>query len=77
MKSVQISYELFAMLVKYHLWNDDTWVEEIVTELERKLEAVINRNLYTQYKTAPTKEQREKARIEYLDNKGIQKDWRW
>lgn len=77
MKNIQISEELFMMLLKYHLCDDDLWCDDIATELERKLDAIVNRNLYTQYKTAPTKEAQETARIEYLDRKGYHKDFRW
>ena len=77
MKNVQISYELFMMLARYHLCDDDLWIDEIHAELEKKLDAIVNRNLYTQYKSAPTKEDQEKARIEYLDRRGYHKDWRW
>lgn len=41
------------------------------------MEALINRQLYTKYKSAPTKEEQEKARIEYLDRKGYRQDFRW
>jgi hypothetical protein len=77
MKHIQISYDLFLMLVKYHLGEEDIWQEDIETELNRKVEAVIARNTYTRYKTADTKEEQEKARIEYLDLKGYHKDFRW
>ena len=77
MKNVQISYDLFMMLVKHHLDDDDTWDEEIQTELHRKIDAIIARTLYTQYKTADSKAEQEKARIEYLDLKGYHKNFRW
>lgn len=77
MKNVQISYNLFLMLVKYHLGGDDIWQEEIAEELNKKADAIAARNTYTKYKTSPTKEEQEKARIEYLDLKGYHKDWRW
>lgn len=77
LKNVQISYDLFIMLAKYHLGGDDIWCKNIKAELNRKIEAIIARNTYTKYKTAPTKEEQEKARIEYLDLKGYHKDWRW
>ena len=35
------------------------------------------RELYTKSKTAPSEEEREKARQEYLDRRGIQADFRW
>lgn len=77
MKNIQITEELFKMLVQYHLLDNDLWKEEIIAELERKLDAILNRNLYTKYKTDPTKEEQEKSRIEYLDRKGYHKDLRW
>ena len=33
--------------------------------------------LYAQYKTAPTEEQREQARQEYLDRRGVPESFRW
>jgi hypothetical protein len=51
--------------------------EKIVEELQQKLDSVINRNLYTKYKTAITEEEKEKARQEYLDRKGIHSNFRW
>lgn len=77
MKSVQIPEELFIQLVKYHLLDDDLWQDEIKSGLERKLENIINRMTYTDYKTAPTEEEREKARQKYLDRKGYREDFRW
>ena len=77
MKNVQISYELFIMLVKFHLGGDDLWIEEIESGLNQKIDAIIARNAYTKYKTADTKEEQEKARIEYLDLKGYHKNFRW
>lgn len=77
MKSVQIPQELFIQLVKYHLCDDDLWEKEIKTGLEQKMENIINRMTYTDYKTAPTEEEREKARQKYLDRKGYHEDFRW
>lgn len=65
MKSVQIPYELFVDLVLYHLNGEDDFDEDIRRGLEQKLDAMLNRQLYSQYKTAPTEEQREQARKEY------------
>ena len=71
MKSVQIPYELFVDLVLYHLNGEDDFDEEIRQGLEQKLDAMLNRRLYSQYKTAPTEEQGEQARQEYLDRRGV------
>ena len=63
---MQISEELFFALLKYHLLEMDDVLPEIKKGLEEKLEAMVRRDLYTKYKTAPTEEEREKARQEYL-----------
>ena len=45
----------------------DDVLPEIKKGLEEKMEAMVRRDLYTKYKTAPTEEEREKARQEYLE----------
>ena len=77
MKQVQISEDLFLSLIKYHLLECYNEKEKIITELKEKYDSIINRNLYTKYKTAPTEEEKEKARQEYLDRKGIHSSFRW
>lgn len=77
MKQVQISEDLFLSLIKYHILEYYNEEEKIVEELQQKLDSVINRNLYTKYKTAITEEEKEKARQEYLDRKGIHSNFRW
>ena len=77
MKSVQIPYDLFLDLAMYHLRGDDDFEEEIRQGLEQKLDAMMNRQLYSRYKTAPTEEEREQARQEYLDRRGVPQSYRW
>ena len=77
MKQVQISENLFLLLIKYHLLECYNNEEKIVEELQKKFDSIINRTLYTKYKTAPTEEEKEKARQEYLDRKGIHSNFRW
>ena len=50
----------------------DDVLPEIKKGLEEKMEAMVRRDLYTKYKTAPTEEEREKARQEYLEKVGIE-----
>ena len=45
--------------------------------LEKKLDALVMRELYTKYKTAPSEEEREKARREYLDKRAVPDNFRW
>ena len=68
MKSVQIPCDLFIDLAMYHLRGEDDFEEEIRQGLEQKLDAMLNRQLYSRYKTAPTEEEREQARQEYVFN---------
>ena len=77
MKSVQIPYELFVDLVLYHLNDEEDFQDDIRKGLSQKLDAMLNRQLYSQYKTAPTEEQREQARQEYLDRRGVPQSYRW
>ncbi len=77
MKNVQISYDLFIKLLQYYYFEKYEYEEEIKQELEKKLNAMVMREHYTNYKTAPTEEEREKARQKYLDKKGIHSDFRW
>ena len=76
MKSVQISYDLFVALVEYHLAYDDDYAEEIHRGLEQKLDAMVRHELYTKYKTALMEEEKEKARKEYLDRRGVPESFR-
>ena len=62
MKSVQIPYDLFIDLAMYHLRGEDDFEEEIRQGLEQKLDAMLNRQLYSRYKTAPTEETQKKER---------------
>ena len=77
MKQVQIPQELFVLLIHYHLMEDDSRVDEIRIGLEKKLDAMVNREVYSKSKTAPTEEEREKFRQEYLDRRGIPENFRW
>ena len=65
MKNVQIPYELFVSLLRYHLMEDDDCLNEI------------RQGLYAKYKTAPTQEERENARQEYLEKRGVPDSFRW
>lgn len=78
-KQIQIPEKLFVDMAKYFLLErEDAELREIIKKgLSEKLEAVIRHELYTTSKTAPTAEEREKARKEYLDRIGIPESFRW
>ena len=77
MKNVQISQELFIALMRYFLLEQEALYPEIKKGLEKKLDALVMRELYTKYKTAPTEEEKERARKEYLDRRGVPESFRW
>ena len=77
MKQVQISQELFVQLIHYHLMEDSSHEDEIRIGLEKKLDAMVLREVYGKSKTALTEEEREKARQEYLERRGIPDSFRW
>ncbi|ENY94068.1 hypothetical protein HMPREF1093_03084 [Hungatella hathewayi 12489931] len=77
MKNVQIPEELFIALMKYHLLEIEEVQLEIKKALMDKLDSISMRLLYSKYKTAPTEEEKEKARREYLDKRGVPDSFRW
>ena len=77
MKNVMIPEELFGNIIKYHLLDQEQEADYIRKGLENKLDAMVNREVYSKFKTAPTEEEREKFRQEYLEKKGIQESFRW
>ncbi|MDY2628014.1 MAG: complexin-2 [Lachnospiraceae bacterium] len=77
MKNVQISYDLFIALLQYHLVQDNSNEDAIKQMLGDKLDAMVRRELYGKYKTASTEAEREKARMEYLNKRGISEKFRW
>ncbi len=77
MKNIQVSEQLFFALVKYHLLDMEEMLPEIDKGLIDKLDAIVMRELYSKYKTAPSEEEKEKARQEYLDKRGVPDSFRW
>ena len=77
MENVQISEELFVAIMRYFMLEQEELLPQIKQGLEKKLDAMVMRELYTKYKTAPTEEEREKARQEYLEKVGMHRSFRW
>ena len=78
-KTVQIPEALFIDLLKYHLLDlaDEETAARIRKGLQDKMDAITRRRYYTDSKTAPTAEERERARQAYLDEIGMHDDLRW
>ena len=68
---VQIPKDLLLALFQYHLAGNEEYLPEIEKALMEKLDSMVKRQLYTTFKTAPTEEERKKARQEYLDKCGM------
>lgn len=77
MKQIQIPEELFIFLMKYHLLDMEEVQPEIEKGLMDKMDSITMRLLYSKYKTAPTEEEKQKARQEYLDKRGVPESFRW
>ena len=60
MKNVQVPQQLFMKLLRYHLLDDDSCADDVKKGLEQKMNTMVERELYTKSKTAPTEEEREK-----------------
>ena len=83
MANIQIPESLFYDILRYYLIASKG--AEVPEELDKrvfnglsdKVQKIADRELYTLYKTAPTEEEREKARKKYLDSKGIPESFRW
>ena len=82
-KKVQIPLKtlLTALIVTDDLINNREFnmeqVQELHKAINKKLDAMEKRELYTKYKTSQNKEEQEKARLEYLNKANIHKDFRY
>ena len=56
-----IPEELFGKIIKYHLLDQEQEADDIRKGLEKKLDAMVNREVYSKSKTAPTEEERESS----------------
>lgn len=70
MKSIQIKPSLFFKLHDYFVYDNVEYHDDIRNELMEKMEKMKLRMLYTASKTAPTEEEREEAKAEYLQMVG-------
>ena len=83
MANIQIPESLFYDILRYYVITSEGG--EVPEELDKrvfdgltdKVQKITDRELYTAYKTAPTEEEKEKARQKYLDSKGIPESFRW
>lgn len=79
-KQIQIPETLFTQMSAFVLMEEYRTPEntELIKKgIYQKIDRQIEHELYSKFKTAPSAEQKELARQEYLDRKGIHKDFRW
>ena len=71
--------ELFYSLLRYHLLDTrEAEIDQLIQcGLEEKLDKMVKHELYSAYKTADTTEERERARLDYLNKIGMHLDFRW
>lgn len=70
MKSIQIKPSLFFKLHDYFVYDNIDYHDDIRNELMEKMEKMQLRRLYTASCVAPTEEEREAAKVEYLQMVG-------
>ena len=78
-KQVQIDWDLFLDLYDF-FFSDEApegyEADEIRKKISEKVDKIINRELFSKYKRSPTGAEREAARQEYLNHRGISKSFR-
>ncbi len=75
---IQIPRTLFNEILIYFGGDKTTDRELRIRDgIDKKIDAAVRHDYYSEYKTAPTAEQREKARQNYLDAAGIPQSFRW
>ena len=75
---LELTYPEFSEILLFCADNRDVpELDQLHRILEAKLNKLLEHELYTKYKTAPTEEEKEKARQEFLDRRGIRQDFRW
>lgn len=78
-KQVQIDWELFLDLYDFFFREESPEgfeADEIRKKMSDKVDKIISRELFSKYKRSPTGAEREAARQEYLNHRGISKSYR-
>lgn len=76
-KTVQIDSDLFLDLCNHFLNGDESNAEEIKKALSDKVEKIIDREVFSEYKRAPRDSaEREYFRQKYLNRKGVSRSFR-
>ena len=79
-KNVQIDFDLFVDLFVYavrHADDEDIQFNRLRIGVKNKLDSMMRHELYSQYKSGSTVEERAAARQQYLDAIGLLDSFRW
>jgi len=78
-KQIQIPEPLFLDMCRYFLLDqaEPELASRISKGISDKFERIACHDFYTTYKTAPSEQEKERARKEYLERKGIPTNFRW
>ena len=78
-KSVKIDLQTFIKLMRYFTLDEHTeeLYEEIKRDIDSKTDKLYRHELYSQSKTAESKQERETARKKYLDEIGMRDSFRY
>lgn len=75
---LEMEWSQFIELMMFSLENQDVpEMRRLSTLIENKVRSMTEHDLYTTYKTATSEEEKEKARKEYLESRGIPSSFRW
>ena len=76
-KNVQIESDLFLDICDYFLNNNACSEDQIRAKLLEKIDKIVEREIFTQYKRSfRNSAEREYYRQQYLDQKGISRNFR-
>ena len=76
-RNIQIPSDLFFDICDYFFnEQDENLADDIRGQLDTKIDKLVNHELFSRYKTAPTGVERERARQEYLDRRGVPGNFR-
>jgi hypothetical protein len=78
-RQIQINSELFYGLYRLIVLEEqnEELYQQAKQQLETKFTKLLNHELYSQFRTATSADEREQARKDYLESIGIHKDFQW
>lgn len=77
--TVKVDFKTFIDLIKYFSLEDhsEELYQSIKRDIDAKTDKLYKHELYTKSKTGDTEQEREQARLKYLDEVGMRESFRW